>query len=65
MPTEVTQEKFDNFLAQYPNELEKNFDGIRDQTQYNDWSNGKVWPESVVAFIKVYDKPYTYFIIEE
>lgn len=49
----VSKEEFDKFLADYPNKLEQDTVGFVDppQRQFNDFSDGKVWPESVVAFI--------------
>lgn len=58
---EVTKEKFDIFIKNHPNEL--TFDVIRFAEpyifQYNDFTEGKVWPESVVAqYTEEWDENY-------
>jgi hypothetical protein len=46
-----TKQEFDDFIAGYPNRLEINVVGmcIPEMVQYNDFSDGKKWPESVAA----------------
>ncbi len=63
--TEVSQLKFVNFLAQYPRKLELDTTGICEPTMrsYNDFSDGVVWPQSMVAKVKLnHDGPFQYYI---
>ena len=47
----VEKAEFDAFIAGYPLKLEKDVTGICDppMRSYNDFSDGKIWPESMVA----------------
>lgn len=47
----VDKETYLNFLADYPKELIVDITGICEPPlkTWNDFSNGKVWPESIVA----------------
>lgn len=47
----VTEDEFKAFIAAYPRPLQADLLRICDPSrmQYNDFSGGKVWPESVVA----------------
>lgn len=47
----VQKEDFDKFIKNYPNELETDLVRIcePEQLQYNDFTGGLIWPESVVA----------------
>lgn len=53
----VTKEEFDEFIKNYPRQLEKDVSGICEPPllTYNDFSNGQVWPESVVAKVNLYE----------
>lgn len=69
-PNEVTKEEFDKFIKEYPNELITSMYMIGEppSLEYNDFSDGKVWPESVVASKMLhewYNQPNTYFIKEK
>jgi hypothetical protein len=46
-----TKTEFDAFIAAYPRKLERNvfMAGDPPLVTYNDFSDGKVWPDSVVA----------------
>jgi hypothetical protein len=48
----VTQEKFNKFIASYPNDLTRDVAGIFDPplVSFNDFTDGKSWPGSVVAW---------------
>jgi hypothetical protein len=48
---EVSKEKYVEFVNNYPKELVFDVCGIREPPlgSYNDFSGGKVWPESMVA----------------
>jgi len=48
----VTKEEFDKFIKNYPNRLEKDISGIFEPPllTYNDFSSGRIWPNSVVAY---------------
>ena len=54
---QVTKEEFGEFVKNYPIKLEWNVTAICDPPMgsYNDFSDGKVWPESVVAKVHLYD----------
>lgn len=49
----VSKEEFDNFVKNYPNSKKLNWDVFRacepPMGSFNDFSDGKVWPESMVA----------------
>lgn len=49
----VTMEEFQSFIRSYPNKLERDVCAIGQPPveTYNDFTTGKVWPESVVAKI--------------
>jgi hypothetical protein len=51
----VSKKEFYTFIKNYPSILEKNICGFCEPAllTYNDFSNGKVWPESVIASIKL------------
>tara|TARA_R110000764_G_scaffold227600_1_gene317804 strand:- start:370 stop:597 length:228 start_codon:yes stop_codon:yes gene_type:complete len=53
----VTKEEFDKFVNEYPNKLDWNVTGICEPPlcSYNDFTNGKVWPKSMIAKVKMYD----------
>ena len=61
----VTKEEFVNFLKSYPHPLER--DWYMEWFSWNDFSNEKVWPESMVAMCSdgSYDDPIIYKIMEE
>jgi hypothetical protein len=48
---QVSREAFVEFLQTYPNPLEWNCTGICEPPlgSWNDFSDGKIWPESIVA----------------
>jgi|TARA_A100001391_G_scaffold33224_2_gene17976 hypothetical protein len=54
---EVSAEEFNTFLENYPFPLEKDVTGISEPPTltYNDFSEGKVWPESVVCSVHLYE----------
>lgn len=69
----VTKEEFDEFVKNYPNKLEWNVTGICEPPMgnHNDFTNGKVWPQSMVTKVCLtrgeahYDhEPNTYYIKE-
>ena len=49
----VSKEEFDKFVKSYPNKLEWDVTGICEPPygSYNDFSEGKIWPDSVVASV--------------
>jgi hypothetical protein len=53
----VDSMRFYEFINSYPLPLEKDVCGICEPPliSYNDFSNEKIWPESMVAKIKAYD----------
>lgn len=54
----VGKKEFNKFIEEYPTKLQRDVTGISDPplVTYNDFSNGKVWPESIVA---------RYYLIDE
>lgn len=58
MKKQVTKEEFYEFINSYNNKLEIDVAGMFEPPlkSYNDFTDGKVWPESVVAFIKMYSE---------
>ena len=54
---EVSKEEFDEFVKNYPNKLEWNVTTICEPPlgNHNDFMDGKVWPESMVTKVKLYD----------
>ena len=50
---EVTKPEFDEFIRSYPSDLEINIANYYDPPlkTYNDFSDGKSWPDSVVALV--------------
>lgn len=54
---EVSFEEFNTFLKNFDKPLEKDVTGISEPPTltYNDFSEGKVWPESVVAAVSLYE----------
>lgn len=48
---DVTQKEFNEFLDKFPTDLVFDMNGICDPmvATYNDFTNGKIWPESIVA----------------
>lgn len=59
---DVTKEEFEEFIANYPNKLEKDY--YMDWWSWNDFSDGKIWPESMVAkrWDGLYNTPIRYQI---
>ena len=55
---EVCRVEFDAFIAAYPRILEKDFTSICEppMISYNDFSDGKKWPESMVAKIILFTR---------
>ena len=51
----VSIKEFQEFIDQYPNKLETDVCGICEPPiqSYNDFSDGKVWPESIVAKVSL------------
>jgi hypothetical protein len=61
----VEKEEFDSFVKDYPSALEWDVCKIGDPAlgSYNDFSDGKKWPESMVAKISLHsDGKKEYFI---
>ena len=48
----VTEQELVDFVNNYPFPLEKDF--FMDWYSWNDFRNGKVWPESMVAMASCY-----------
>jgi hypothetical protein len=53
----VTKEEFEQFINTYPNTLETDIAGMFEPPlkTWNDFSKAPKWPDSVVAFCKLYD----------
>lgn len=53
----VSKAEFDDFIDSYPNELAVDVTGICEPPlkTYNDFSDGKVWPESIVASVVLFE----------
>ena len=53
----VTKEEFDEFVKNYPNDLDWDVCGISEPPlgSYNDFSDGKTWPDSMVTKVLFYD----------
>jgi hypothetical protein len=65
----VEKDELDVFIKNYPNQLVKDVTGICDppMLSYNDFSDGKVWPESIVAKVILntfYGESDNYYIKE-
>lgn len=61
----VTKEEFEKFIRDYPKPLVQDVYAIAEPPilQFNDFSEGKVWPESVVASECLdWEEPHTYSI---
>lgn len=67
MKRKVSKEEFNNFITGYPKPLEKDVYAVVDPPilSFNDFSDGKVWPESVVAFISLGADQYGRFATKE
>jgi len=54
---QVSREQYESFVASYPNKLSYDVTCICEPPMgsYNDFSDGKVWPESMVAKVRMYD----------
>ena len=54
---QVTKKEYQEMLNNYPNKLDWDVTGICDPPlgSHNDFSNGKVWPESMVGKVMLYD----------
>lgn len=64
----VTKEKFEEFIKQYPRQLEANYCGIYSPPliTYNDLELADRWPHSVVAHTSAYDSvPWDYSEYDE
>jgi len=66
----VSKEKFEKFRSEYKTNLIYDVCGIFDPPigSYNDFSDGKIWPESVVCFVSLGKQsmiicPNEYFIL--
>ncbi|AUR92804.1 hypothetical protein NVP1177O_39 [Vibrio phage 1.177.O._10N.286.45.E10] len=53
----VDKDTFDKIINSYHGELNVNVSGISEPPvkTYNDFSNGKVWPDSVVASVALFE----------
>lgn len=60
---EVSKEVFDAFINTYPRKLEWNITNISEPPlgTWNDFADGKKWPESIVAQVKLYDESAYHF----
>jgi len=54
---EVSKADFNQHISDYPKPLEKDIARMCEPPMltYNDFSNGKVWPQSIVAKVQLYD----------
>lgn len=54
---QVTKEEFDKFVSEYPNKLDWDVTGICEPPlgSHNDFTEGKVWPESMVTKVRLFD----------
>jgi hypothetical protein len=54
---EVSKAGFDQYISCYPKPLERDITHICEPPMltYNDFSEGKVWPQSIVARVQLYD----------
>ena len=54
---QVTKKEFDKFISEYPNKLQTDVAGMFEPPlkTWNDFKKAHKWPESVVAFCKMYD----------
>ncbi len=62
----VTKQELIDFVKSYPFPLERDF--YMDWYSWNDFRDGRIWPESMVAMASVYDdefKIYDGYIQEE
>jgi hypothetical protein len=77
---EVSKAEFDDFIKNYPSQLEKNVITFCEPPAltYNDFSDGKEWPKSIVAKVDLYESfpkeregqdygwaPNRYYIVQE
>ena len=65
----VTKKEFKDFVSNYPNKLDWDVTTICEPPMgnYNDFTKGKVWPESMVAIVRLmdgYPYPNEYFILK-
>ena len=54
---EVSKADFDQYIKEYPKPLERDITHICEPPlmTFNDFSEGKVWPQSIVAKAQLYD----------
>lgn len=54
---EVSKDDFDQYISDYPKPLGKDIARMCEPPMltYNDFSDGKVWPQSIVAKVQLYD----------
>lgn len=67
---QVSKEEFDAFVKAYPKPLEWNVTKTCEPPlgNHNDFSDGKVWPDSMVTqvfFNEVYKEPNEYYILNQ
>ena len=71
---QVSKKEFDDFVKNYPVELQWNVSAIYAPPlgSHNDFSQGKIWPDSMVTKVHLYDtsdyydgKSPEYFILKE
>lgn len=67
MDKQVSKEEFFKFVKKYPRKLEWDVCGICDPPlgSYNDFSDGKVWPESIVSKVKMGKSMYGFYKTKE
>ncbi len=60
--TEVSEAEFNEFIKSYPNKLDEDY--FMDWFTWNDFSDGKVYPDSIVAMFYngLYNTPKVYKI---
>ena len=64
----VSKEEYTTFVEEYPNPLHYDVATISEPPQgsYNDFSDDKMWPESMVAKVTLWDdQPRSYYIKHE
>ena len=54
---QVSKSEFEDFIKEYPNPLDVDIARMFEPPikTYNDFTSGKGWPQSSIAFVKLYD----------
>ncbi len=61
----ASKEDYEAFIKNYDKQLNVDYPGVFPILSHNDFSDGKVWPESVVAFQRIDEQgsePTEYYI---